>query len=73
MIAWLDLLTEGDLHPRRFASPAAVRAYAVKMERLSEEAANALTRDGQVGPPLARREYRLQPLPLPTAPRTDHA
>ena len=65
MIAWLDLLAEGDPHPRRFDSPATARAYAVKMERLSSEAADALLREGRVGPPLARREYRLRPLPLP--------
>ena len=62
MMFWLDLLTEGDLHPRRFDSPQSLRTYAVKMERLSEEAADILLRDGEVGPPLARRSYRVRPL-----------
>lgn len=65
MIAWLDLLTEGDQHPRRFDSPATLHAYVLKMERLSEEAADTLVREGRVGPPLARREYHIRPLPLP--------
>lgn len=62
MIEWLDLLTEGDTHPRRFNNAATLHAYVLKMERLSSEAADALIRDGHVGPPLARREYRIRPL-----------
>lgn len=65
MIAWLDLLIGDDPHPRRFDSAATLRAYALKMERLSEEAADELVRSRFVGPPLARREYRMRPLPLP--------
>ena len=66
MIAWLDLLIGDDPHPRRFDSSATLRAYVIKMERLSEEAADELLRQGSVGPPLARREYRVRPLPLPS-------
>lgn len=62
MIVWLDLLIGEDTHPRRFDGPESLRAFALKMERLSEEAAEALLREGQVGPPLARREYRVRPL-----------
>lgn len=65
MIAWLDLLIGEDSHPRRFNDPDSLRAYVLKMERLTEEAADALLRDGQVGPPLARREYRVRPLAVP--------
>ncbi|AFD25580.1 hypothetical protein [Deinococcus gobiensis] len=62
MIAWLDLLIGDDPHPRRFDRPGTLRAYLLKMERLSAEAADALLRDGEVGPPLTRLAYRLRPL-----------
>ncbi|WP_135230239.1 hypothetical protein [Deinococcus fonticola] len=62
MIRWLDLLVEGDPHPRRFDSPGTAHAYLLKVERLSEEAADHLLQHGHVGPPLSRREYRLKPL-----------
>lgn len=62
MIAWLDLFVEGDVHPRRFDSPQTLRAFVLKFERLSEEAAAELLRAGVVGPPLARRRYRVRPL-----------
>ncbi|WP_278912678.1 hypothetical protein [Deinococcus wulumuqiensis] len=65
MIAWVDLLIEGDSHPRRFDSYATLRAYVLKLERLSEDAADELMVAGVVRPPLARREYRIQRLPLP--------
>lgn len=68
MIRWLDLLTEGDTHPRRFDGPASLRAYLLRIERLSEDAADALMEDGQVAPPLARREYRLRSLAPATSP-----
>ncbi|CAM3259925.1 hypothetical protein DESA109040_05470 [Deinococcus saxicola] len=68
MIGWLDLLTEGDTHPRRFDGAASLRPYLLRIERLSEEAADALIEDGHVAPPLARREYRLRPLVPSTAP-----
>ena len=55
MIAWLDLLIGDDPHPRRFDSAATLRAYVLKMERLSEEAADELVTRGFVGPPRARR------------------
>lgn len=67
MIAWLDLLIGDDPHPRRFDSPQTLRAYVLKMERLSEDAADELLRSSFVGPPLARREYRVRPLPTPGA------
>lgn len=62
MIAWLDLYVESDPHPRRFDSPATARAYLLKIERLSGEAADHLIQYGRVEPPLSRREYRLNPL-----------
>ncbi|SMB93777.1 hypothetical protein [Deinococcus hopiensis] len=62
-ITWLDLRVEGDLHPRRFDSPETLRAYLVRIERLSEEAVTALLERGEVGPPEARRLYQLQVLP----------
>ena len=65
MIAWIDLLIEGDAHPRRFDSYATLRAYVLKMERLSADAADQLMIEGEVGPPVARRGYRIQRLPVP--------
>ena len=65
MIAWVDLLIGEDPHPRRFDSYATLRAYVQGIERLSEDAANELMMAGVVRPPLARREYRIQRLPLP--------
>ncbi|MBZ9711989.1 hypothetical protein [Deinococcus multiflagellatus] len=65
MITWLDLLVEGDPHPRRFDSRQTALAYLLRVERLSEEAAQHLLDHGEVAPPLARREYRLQPLTPP--------
>lgn len=62
MIAWLDLLIGDDPHPRRFDRPGTLRVYLLKMERLTEEAADTLLREGEVGPPLSRLAYRLHPL-----------
>lgn len=62
MITWLDLTVEGDPHPRRFDSPATARAYLLKVERFTDEAADHLLQHGSVQPPLTRREYRLKPL-----------
>ncbi|MDV6375301.1 hypothetical protein [Deinococcus arenicola] len=64
MIHWLDLLIEGDSHPRRFDGPASLRPYLLRVERLSEEAADELMESGHVAPPLARREYSLRPLAM---------
>lgn len=62
MIHWLDVLIEGDPHPRRFDTPRAARQYLLRVERLPDEAVAALLAQGEVGPPLARRVYRLRPL-----------
>lgn len=62
MIFWLDLFVQDDPHPRRFDTPATARAYLLKVERLSEEAADHLLQHGTVQPPLTRREYQLRPL-----------
>lgn len=62
MIRWLDVLIEGDPHPRRFDAPEGARQYLLRVERLPEEAVAALLAQGEVGPPLARRVYRLRPL-----------
>ena len=67
MIAWIDLLTADDPHPRRFDSYTTLREYLLKMERLSEDAADELMIAGEVSPPLTRRPYRLRRLPLPEA------
>lgn len=65
MIAWVDLLIGEDPHPRRFDSYATLRAYVQGIERLSEDAADELMITGTVCLPHARREYRIQRLPLP--------
>lgn len=62
MIAWLDLTVGDDPHPRRFDSPAAAREYLRRVERVGDEAIEALLLSGEVGPPLARRPMRLRPL-----------
>ncbi|KEF35569.1 MULTISPECIES: hypothetical protein [Deinococcus] len=59
---WLDLQAEGDPHPRRFDAPDTLRGYLLKVERLSPEAAALLLERGEVGPPHARRGYRLERL-----------
>ena len=61
-VAWLDLRVEDDPHPRRFDSPATLRAYLERVERLSPDAADLLLERGEVGPPAARRVYRVRPL-----------
>jgi len=61
-VAWLDLRVEGDPHPRRFDGPETLRAYLTRVERLPPEAVEALLARGQVGPPAARRGYRVEPL-----------
>ncbi|MEF2278226.1 hypothetical protein V3W47_07930 [Deinococcus sp. YIM 134068] len=65
MIEWLDLRVEGDPHPRRFDGPASLRAYLTRVERLPEEAVRLLLERGEVGPPDARRVYRVAPLRPP--------
>lgn len=65
MRGWLDLLTEGDPHPRRFDGAVSLRAYLLRIERLSEAAADTLIGDGRVEPPLARRSYQVRPLVAP--------
>lgn len=62
---WLDLLTEDDPHPRRFDSAATLRAYLLRVERVSEDVADHLLDTGMVEPPLARRVYRLRPVRPP--------
>lgn len=62
MTGWLDLRVEGDPHPRRFDGPESLRAYLSRVERLPEEAVRLLVERGEVGPPQARRTYRLEPL-----------
>lgn len=73
MLTWIDLIIENDSHPRRFDNRETLRAYVIKMERLSEEAADILLAEGTVGAPVARRTYTIQPLTrqaTPTAPPT---
>ncbi|WP_261663854.1 hypothetical protein [Deinococcus sp. Marseille-Q6407] len=60
---WLDLLTEGDPHPRRFDGPESLRSYLLKIERLDAEAAEQLLAKGRIDPPLHRRGLRVQPFP----------
>lgn len=59
---WLDLYTEDDPHPRRFDGALTLRAYLLRVERMSEEAAEQLLETGAVEPPLTRRRYRLRRL-----------
>ena len=61
-ITWIDLRVEGDSHPRRFDRPETLRTYLMRVERLSEEAVALLLERGEVGPPAARRLYRIQVL-----------
>lgn len=61
-LSWLDLYVEGDPHPRRFDSPETLRVYLMRVERLPAEAVAALLARGEVGPPTARRVYRVQVL-----------
>lgn len=61
-LSWLDLYVEGDAHPRRFDSPDTLRVYLMRVERLSAEAVTSLLSRGEVGPPAARRVYRVQVL-----------
>ncbi|GAA5531840.1 hypothetical protein [Deinococcus aluminii] len=61
-VAWLDLRVEDDPHPRRFDSPETLRAYLTRIERLTPDAITLLLGRGEVGPPDARRVYRVQPL-----------
>lgn len=63
---WLDLLTEGDPHPRRFDSPASLRGYLLKIERLEESAAEQLLEQGRIDPPDSRRGLRIRPFPPST-------
>ncbi|BDP41959.1 hypothetical protein DAETH_19280 [Deinococcus aetherius] len=62
MIEWLDLRVEGDSHPRRFDGPVSLRLYLERVERLPGEAVKLLLERGEVGPPHARRGYRVEPL-----------
>lgn len=57
---WLDLRVEGDPHPRRFDRPETLSAYLTRMERLTPAAIADLLQRGEVGPPAARRVYRVQ-------------
>ncbi|MFC6590648.1 hypothetical protein ACFP81_00400 [Deinococcus lacus] len=59
---WLDLLREGDPHPRRFDSLESLEAHLRRVERLDEDALAELLLGGRVDPPLALRSYRIRPL-----------
>ncbi|GAA5511712.1 hypothetical protein Dcar01_00425 [Deinococcus carri] len=61
-LVWLDLFVEGDPHPRRFDGPDTLRAYLARIERLPGDVITRLLERGEVGPPAARRVYRVQPL-----------
>ena len=65
---WLDLRVADDPHPRRFSSEASLRAYLLKVERLSADAVMDLLAHGELSPPAVRREYRVDR--LAPAPRT---
>lgn len=58
-LRWLDLYCGADPHPRRFDRPETALAYLRRVERLSEAALETLLARGEVGPPLARRPYKL--------------
>ncbi|WP_425148177.1 hypothetical protein [Deinococcus sp.] len=59
---WIDLYSQADPHPRRFSAAQTLGVYLRRIERLSDEAIAELLERGEVGPPLARREYRLERL-----------
>ena len=60
--AWIDLYTQDDTHPRRFDAPETLTVYLRRVERLSDDAIEQLTRVGEVQPPLSRRGYRIERL-----------
>lgn len=60
-VQWLDLLTEGDAHPRRFDSPESLRGYLMRIERLPEEVTEQLLSEGRLDPPLSRHGLRVRP------------
>ena len=59
---WLDLLTEGDPHPRRFDGPQSLRDYLTRIERLDEGSVDTLRVEGRLEPPQSRQGLRLRPL-----------
>jgi hypothetical protein len=59
---WIDLYCGEDPHPRRFDRMDTVLEYLRRIERLSEDAVNAVAREGEVSPPAARRAYRVERL-----------
>ena len=61
-LRWLDLYVEGDPHPRRFDRLELLLAYLRRVERLDETALDEIGRTREVGPPLARRGYRINVL-----------
>ncbi len=62
MIDWLNLYTGDDTHPRRFDSPASLRQFLSRVERLDEQGILSLLEFGEVSPPLTRLSYRLEKL-----------
>ena len=59
MLRWLDLYCGDDVHPRRFDRMETALTYLRRIERLPEDAIEAIAQEGEVGPPIARRVYRL--------------
>ncbi|GGQ99816.1 hypothetical protein [Deinococcus ruber] len=59
---WLDLYVHTDPHPRRFDGPDTLMVYLRRVERLSDDAISELMTSGEVRPPAARREYRIERL-----------
>ncbi len=64
-LRWLDLYIEGDPHPRRFDRLDLLLAYLRRVERLDDAALEEIGRVREVGPPLARRSYRIDVLDGP--------
>lgn len=58
-LRWLDLYSGEDPHPRRFDRLETALTYLRRVERLPEEALEAIAASGEVAPPVARRVYRL--------------
>lgn len=61
MIAWVDLFTAGDPHPRRFDNEDTLRAYLLKVERLDGAVVAELLSARFIEPPLTRCEFYVVP------------
>lgn len=61
-LSWLDLYCGEDPHPRRFDRLELLLLYLRRVERLDAAALAEVEARREVGPPLARRVYRIVPV-----------